>query len=329
MNKEDGKSFTSNLTKLNKHLDKLQLIQSGSPTSPVMVHMSLTNRCNLECTYCCYGLRDLSQELPFEQAESAIKQFSKLGTKGIEFTGGGDPSMYRRLDDIVQVSVDNGMSVGLITNGIKLQRFKGLYANLQWMRVSLHGLNFDNSMQESMGRTVEQARQENPEIDISSVYIWTKGSEATLEKVVTFTDKYHIPTRLTPDLTLGNQNIDEMMPYVGAQLAAFQKEGRGNFLFLSDFNVKTTREHDNCYAHLIKPFVFTDGWVYDCPSLALSPDNKLNVNEKFRVCTIDGITEKYSSPSNPRTLDCNFCKYSQMNEFIHDLKTPTKHNDFA
>jgi len=325
----DGKNYTSNLTKLFKHLDKLKNIQEGKPGSPVMIHMSLTNRCNLECTYCCYGLRDLSQELGFDKAESAIKQFGLLGTKGLELTGGGDPSMYKRLDDVVQAGVDNGMDVGLITNGIKLDRFGDFYKNLQWMRVSLHGLNFENKMQELMGKTVEKARSINPEIDISSVYIWTTGSDSTLEKVVGFTDKYKIPTRLTPDLTLGKDSIDEMMPYVGKQLAKFKAEGRAEYLFLSDFNVKTTREHDNCYMHLVKPFVFTDGWVYDCPSLALSPDNKLNVNEKFRVCTIDDITEKYSKPSSARVLNCEFCKYASQNEFVHDLKMDVKHKNFA
>lgn len=328
--KVDGKNFTSNVSRLTKHLDKLSNIQAGKPSSPVMIHMSLTNRCNLECDYCCYGLRDLKLELNFDRAESAIKQFSKLGTKGLELTGGGDPSMYRRLDDVVKAGVDNGMDVGLITNGIKLDRFKNLYSNLQWMRISLHGLNFPQlPFTEKMGATATKARMENPNIDISSVYIWTKNSEKTLEEVVSFTDQYQIPTRLTPDLTLGNQNIDEMMPYVGAQLQKYKDEGRAEYLFLSDFNVNTNRYHDRCYMHLVKPFVFTDGWVYDCPSLALSPDNKLNVNDKFRVTTIESISEFYSKPSNHRNLDCDFCKYSFQNHFIDDLKKPLKHNNFA
>lgn len=323
--KVDGKDYTSNLVKLTKHLDNLQSIQSGEKTSPIMIHMSLTNKCNLDCDYCCYGNRDESQELPFKKAVSAIRQFSALGTKGLEITGGGDPSMYSQLDDVVKEAVSEGMSVGLITNGLKLSRFNDLYKNLVWMRVSLHGLNFENKMQSLMSRTVEDAREENPNIDISSVYIWTKGSDDALKKVVDFTNKHKIPTRLTPDLTLGKSSIDDMMSYVGGKL----KEHDSKYVFLSDFNVKTTREHNNCYMHLIKPFVFTDGFVYDCPSLALSPDNKLNVNEKFRVTDIDHIMRHYLKPSKSRDLDCTFCKYAPQNEFIHGLKKEVKHIDFA
>jgi MoaA/NifB/PqqE/SkfB family radical SAM enzyme len=324
----DGRDFTSNTHKLTRHLDKLANIQQGKPTSPVMIHMSLTNRCNLTCSYCCYGNRDLSEELTYERAISAIDQFCNLGTKGLEITGGGDPSMYRRLDDVVSHAYGRGMDVAIITNGIKLPFFNS-YDKLQWMRVSLHGLNFNNGFEKKMGETVEKARRINPAIDISSVYIWTEGSEKTLEKVVDFTDKYQIPTRLTPDLTLGKENIDMMMPYVGGRLKHFKLEDRAKYLFLSDFNVKTTREHDNCYMHLVKPFVYTDGNVYDCPSLALSPDNKLNVNEKFKVCDVEHITEYYSKPSAARLLDCQFCKYAGQNEYIHGLKQEVKHKNFA
>jgi organic radical activating enzyme len=320
----DGQNYTSNLSKLLKHLDKLELIQGGLPSSPVMIHLSPTNRCNLDCSYCCYGLRDIKEELPLNKIFSALEQFAILGTKGLELTGGGDPSMYKDLDKVTSRGKALGYKVGLITNGIKLSRFKDFYKDLSWMRVSLHGLNYDK-FEEKMGNTVQDARGANPDIDVSSVYIWTSGSENTLEKVVSFTNKYKIPTRLTPDLTLGKDSIDVMMNYVGEQLRKFGSE----YIFLSDFNVKTTREHNNCYMHLIKPFVFTDGWVYDCPSLALSPDNKLNVNNKFRVCKIEDILETYSKPSIPRILDCEFCKYAPQNEFIHELRRETKHNDFA
>ena len=125
----NGKNFTSNLTRLLKHLDRLGGIQREEPVAPVMMHLSLTNKCNLNCTYCCYGDRDLAEELPQEDAVSAIKQFSALGTKGLEITGGGDPSLYSGLEEVVQTAVDEGMTVGLITNGIK--PLVGVYDNLE------------------------------------------------------------------------------------------------------------------------------------------------------------------------------------------------------
>ena len=45
-----GRSYSSNLTKLLKQLPKLQNMQEGKPASPVMAHMSITNYCNLTCS---------------------------------------------------------------------------------------------------------------------------------------------------------------------------------------------------------------------------------------------------------------------------------------
>ena len=176
-----------------------------------------------------------------------------------------------------------------------------------------------------MGESVELAREENPDLQLSSVYIWTRDSEYTIQSVADLTNKYRIPTRVTPDLTLGNESIDEMMYKVGESI----KATGGEYLFLSDFNVQTDRAHDHCYMHRVKPFVYTDGNVYDCPSLALSPDNALDVMDKFKVCSIEDITETYSQPSQSRRLDCQFCKYAPQNEFIHSLKEEIDNDNFA
>ena len=41
--KVQGRSYSSNLSKLVKHMDKLQDLQQGKPASPIMAHISLTN----------------------------------------------------------------------------------------------------------------------------------------------------------------------------------------------------------------------------------------------------------------------------------------------
>ena len=52
--KVQGRSYSSNLTKLLKQLPKLQNLQEGKKASPVMAHISLTNACNLTCSCLLY-----------------------------------------------------------------------------------------------------------------------------------------------------------------------------------------------------------------------------------------------------------------------------------
>ena len=61
-----GRSFSSNLTKMLKHMDKLEAIQQGKPPSPVMAHISLTNASNLTSSFCCFANRDISEKMPTE-----------------------------------------------------------------------------------------------------------------------------------------------------------------------------------------------------------------------------------------------------------------------
>ena len=82
---EDGRSYSSNLAKLLKQLPKLQNLQEGKPPSPVMAHISLTNACNLTCSFCCFANRDISEKMPTEKVFQALESFKAIGVTGVEF----------------------------------------------------------------------------------------------------------------------------------------------------------------------------------------------------------------------------------------------------
>lgn len=320
-----GRTYTSNVAKLLKHMDKLQALQRGAKeVSPVMIHLATNNACNLKCSFCCYGNRELKQQLTLEQAKSAVFQFKVLGALGIEHTGGGEPTLWPHLNELVDLEDSLGYKIGLITNGVDAS--KGAYRFhryhlLDWCRVSLHGLHFGIDMDAA----IIQIRDLAPSLEISSVYIWTEGSDEVFPRVVEFTERHKIPTRVTPDLTVGPEQIDRWLPIVTKAV----KDSSGNYVFMSDFNVKTVRAHDRCYMHMVKPFIFPDGNVYVCPSAALSPENALNVNQQFKVCAIENIIEAYTQGPTTRHHACQFCKYAAQNELVDELLQPTTHNSFA
>ena len=83
--------------------------------------------------------------------------------------------------------------------------------------------------------------------------------------------------------------------------------------------------------HMVKPFLFTDGYIYACPSAELSIENNYNYvpESQFAVCDIDGIEDFYNNPPTLRHHACHYCKYAIQNELIDDVLTDTIHNDFA
>ena len=66
-------SITSNRVKLFKHLKKLQVIQRGIQ-APILLHLSLTNKCDSNCIHCCFSEREKNLSLPFDLAVKAIEK---------------------------------------------------------------------------------------------------------------------------------------------------------------------------------------------------------------------------------------------------------------
>ena len=61
-------------------MDKLENLQQGKPPSPVMAHISLTNACNLTCSFCCFANRDISEKMPTEKVFQALLLQARIGT---------------------------------------------------------------------------------------------------------------------------------------------------------------------------------------------------------------------------------------------------------
>jgi MoaA/NifB/PqqE/SkfB family radical SAM enzyme len=298
----------------------------GKPIGPVMIHLALTNSCNLNCSYCCYGGRDKGQELPYGDAIAAVTKFASLGTKGLEITGGGDPLLYPYVNEIVRHGKVLGMSIGLITNGLAYEKFTE-WDKLDWIRISSHALNSNNPNTQSKFREAIEKAQSVPGLDLGSVHIYY-GSIEALENVVGFMDHYKVPTRITPDLTKSPTWIKDNMA-IAKDIV--ENKMKSQYCFVSDFNMKFEREHENCFMHLVKPYIHPDGNVYVCPGASFSPENFCNVSPEYKLCSIDDIVKTYTDPKNLKatTQKCAFCKYQPQNDLINDITMNTKDNDFA
>jgi cyclic pyranopterin phosphate synthase len=90
------------------------------------LRVSLTDRCNLRCTYCmpAEGLDWLSGDellTPDELARLLRLAVTRLGITSIRFTG-GEPLLYRRLEDVVVATaqLEPRPEIALTTNGVGL-----------------------------------------------------------------------------------------------------------------------------------------------------------------------------------------------------------------
>ena len=117
------------------------------------LRISVTDRCNLRCTYCMaedVAFMERSELLTFEEITRVVQIAVPLGIDKVRLTG-GEPLMRRDLPRLVRMlcAIPGLRDVGLTTNGILLaDQAQELYdAGLRRINISLDTLNPDRFRQ--------------------------------------------------------------------------------------------------------------------------------------------------------------------------------------
>ena len=315
-----GYSCTSNTVKLYKHLDTLALLQKGI-VIPIMIHIIPTHRCNMNCAYCCFKNRkDKKRDLPLNILKEGIMSFHKLGTRSVEFTGGGDPTLYPYINEALEWLHDEmKMNIGFITNTVDTQLVK-YWKYCSWVRVSFNTMDY---------RDMNLGPIRDAGIPMTGCYIWNEKSTLdAFDKVVNFAEKEEIVCRVGTDCIKSSDEIDASMDMLKE---VFKKYQNKKFVFLSDFNITTGRSNFNCYFHMIKPCFYVDGYIYSCPSAELAYENDHQVPKSIRVCKYDEIIDFYQGgqATNKTYRDCSYCKYFKQQVVLEEVLTETTFNEFA
>lgn len=111
------------------------------------LRVSVTDRCNLRCTYCMpeeVAFLDKNDLLTFEEITQFVRVATTLGVNKIRLTG-GEPLLRRNLSTLVQqlCSVPGVDDIGLTTNGLLLpqQAAELAHAGLRRLNISLDTLD--------------------------------------------------------------------------------------------------------------------------------------------------------------------------------------------
>lgn len=95
------------------------LLTDASPTLPVLA-LALTDGCNSRCVTCDLW-RNPRAELPWERVEAVARELRALGTRYV-LLGGAEPTQHSRWPEVASRLREEGARVGLLTNGLTLQR---------------------------------------------------------------------------------------------------------------------------------------------------------------------------------------------------------------
>jgi len=84
---------------------------------PLIVQLSITNRCQCKCKHCGVSFIRDKEELTMAEIKSLLLDLKSSGTEVIDLFG-GEPTLRKDLFEIIRLGKENGFQIILETNGI-------------------------------------------------------------------------------------------------------------------------------------------------------------------------------------------------------------------
>ncbi len=112
--------------------------------------------CNMKCKFCYATFNDFKapKQLSRDEAFRILRKLKNAGLQKITFAG-GEPMLYKHLDDCIEYAKMIGLTTSIITNGslITYEWLHKMKGQLDWIGISIDSLNPDTLIK--IGRTTK------------------------------------------------------------------------------------------------------------------------------------------------------------------------------
>jgi len=293
--------YTSTGGKLMRHPGAIKRFKGAGIATPVSLQIAPTSRCNLKCVFCSNVNREKHEDLSCDLITNLIFGLIPKGLKTVEWTGGGDPTLYPDIDKAINWLDVCGLRQGVITNGIAIKesiRQENLN-KLSWLRISMNCLDYVDSI-------------EIPEITgvLGFSYVMNeKTDENVLDRLKRYTRVYEPSyVRVVPNCQASPEEQEENNRRFSKEISEW-----GSPFF---YQAKNFSSPERCWWGFFKPFVLHDGWAYRCSSVVLNDDAERQFHKKYRWVRAEDLPELYDRSAEPASTECSHCVFRPQNDDI-------------
>lgn len=314
--------------KLLQHCEVLNSIQKGK-WKPITFQLSPTGRCDFNCPMCSVANRDKTLELPFEQIVKALKDFRKLGAKSVEITGGGNPLLYSKINEVINLAHKLGYDIGVISNSINPGKHlsKKSANQLKWFRSSLSAFYFNEKAQYDFSII--------PEGKLSLSYIIIDSTnKSALESIVEVINRRKDVkfVRLAPNCL----DKELIKTYKEKWLPIIKEIDPDNKFFFKEVDSAYLPYNDFCGVGMVRPYCTEDGNIYACSSFLL---RKRKYEDQYIIGHITDVKgmykkcndnqKKFGYPYDVPIKECYHCMLPNNNKLLHTVVREMDDNNFA
>ena len=305
--------WTSTGIKLLHHPNVIKKLLKGIG-SPVSLQIAPTSRCQLNCVFCSNANREKHEDLESELIIDILNNLSHIGLKTVEWTGGGDPTLYKPIQTMIMAARLLDLEQGFITNGIALNTLSPVVLNmLSWVRISMNCLDYVSKID----------IPEFPGVLGFSYVINPKTTEDILLNLSEYVKQYNPRyVRIVPNCQASLEQQEENNRVLSETVAQWDLP--------YFYQAKTFSRPEKCWWGYLKPFILHDGYVYPCSSVVLNEDSEKTFHEKYRWIKAENIMSLYDKPmcSFP-TENCSHCVFRGQNDMVSSLLTHTGMENFV
>ena len=309
------KKLETGVSKLVHHPEHLAKMRAGQVVAPIHVSIWPTVRCQLNCSYCCcrnedeyersaeaVGGEERHTEMTLQEVKTAVDALALYGTKAIEFSGGGEPTLWPHLADAVDYIHDKGISLSLITNGLSLDLLSNdTIKKFSWIRISIQSMNYVQKIK--WQRLVDLTR-------ISFSYIVADGeSYDEIRKFHPYCAVEGITTRIAiqrPSTDEREKEAEEVVNELGWPFF---------------FSHKEEGQPKACYMAWVRAAIDWRGTFLVCPASQLTKSSEGKIEQSFGLCHVTELKDWLeNNPPKDLGYRCKFCNCGkEHNDFVDDL----------
>ena len=248
-----------------------------------------------------------------------IEHIKVLGCQSVTITGGGEPVMHHDFNEIVRHFVKCGIQVGLVTNGMLLDKVEPDVLNLlTWCRISC--------ADEREFRGTFLNRVSNAVIDASSVdwaFSYVLSDEPSVDNLIrhiafAYTHNFtHV--RIVSDLLhVGDSKIDEVRKQVEKVVNTTQVIWQGRKEF--------TKGSKRCNISLLKPVIGPDGMITPCCGVQYATEvPSLDLTKSMEMGHWRSMASMFCYDGS----NCFRCYYSEYNTALEAMLGKINHIAFV
>ena len=322
MNKESYTAASSVPLKVLLDRRLVRIIEEDKRILPRHIQLNPENKCTQDCSWCSCSARDKTLEMPYETVMGVMGKFKNLGAKSVTITGGGEPLLHPRINEMIKGIYNLGIEIGLVTNGDLIDRLgrKDL-EKITWMRVSLGDEKKTNqNYWTNLTKAVERGKTDWSFSYVAANQIPNYKLIGDMVEFANHPKFTHV--RIVNDIF----NAEKLGVMQDIKLYLRSEDIDDKKVIYQDRG-KWTKGVNKCLISLLKPVITADGKLAPCCGTQYKddPPAKDYVADWGTIKDIDKIwkEQKYYNGSK-----CVKCYYDNYNILLSRLLEGIKHKNF-